>query len=120
MAQDALNNHFRHSQAAQIATEATSGRPAVPFRDLRIALVIVSVLRLVFHFAEVAHFATVQCWKPNYDPVCFDMKRRNRADAPIVQLDHEEILERGRIRVVREIAPSFAQFMQSASTEKPP
>jgi len=66
--------------------------PAVPFRDLRIALVIVSVLRLVFHFAEVAHFATVQCWKPNYDPVCFDMKRRNRADAPIVQLDHEEIL----------------------------
>jgi hypothetical protein len=48
----------------------------------------------------------------NYDPVCFDMKRRNSADAPIVQLDHEEILQSSRIPVVKEIAPSFAQFMQ--------
>jgi hypothetical protein len=56
----------------------------------------------------------------NYDPVCFDMKRRNRADAPIVQLDHEEILQRSRIRVVQEIAPSLAQFMQRAMTERFP
>ena len=54
----------------------------------------------------------------NYDPVCFDMKRRNRADAPIVQLDHEEILQWSRIRVVQEIAPSFAQFMQAALTKR--
>jgi hypothetical protein len=54
----------------------------------------------------------------NYDPVCFDMQRRNRADAPIVQLDHEEILIRSRIRVVQEIAPSFAQFMQRAMAEQ--
>ena len=56
----------------------------------------------------------------NYDPVCFDMKRRKRADAPIVQLDHEEILQWSRIRVVKEIAPSFAQFMQRAMTERFP
>ena len=56
----------------------------------------------------------------NYDPVCFDMKRRNRADAPIVQLDHEEILQWSRIRVVQEIAPSFAQFMQTALAERFP
>lgn len=56
----------------------------------------------------------------NYDPVCFDMKRRNRADAPIVQLDHEEILQWSRIRVVREIAPSFAQFVQRAMAERFP
>jgi hypothetical protein len=54
----------------------------------------------------------------NYDPVCFDMKRRNRADAPIVQLDHEEILQRSRIRVVQEVAPSFTQFMQRAIAER--
>ena len=54
----------------------------------------------------------------NYDPVCFDMKRRNQGDAPIVQLDHEEILQRSRIRVVGEIAPSFAQFMQRAMDER--
>lgn len=56
----------------------------------------------------------------NYDPVCFDMKRRNRADAPVVQLDHEEILQWSRIRVVQEIAPSFAQFMQRAMTKRFP
>jgi hypothetical protein len=56
----------------------------------------------------------------NYDPICFDMKRRNRADAPIVQLDHEEILQWSRIRVVREIAPSFAQFMLRAMAERFP
>ena len=56
----------------------------------------------------------------NYDPVCFDMKRRNRADAPILQLDHEEILIRGRIRVVQEVAPSFAEFMQRAIAKQVP
>lgn len=56
----------------------------------------------------------------NYDPVCFDMKRRNKSDAPIVQLDHEEILQRGRIRIVAEIAPSFAQFMRHAIDERFP
>jgi hypothetical protein len=56
----------------------------------------------------------------NYDPVCFDMKRRSRADAPIVQLDHEQLLQWSRIRVVREIAPSFAQFMQTALAERFP
>lgn len=54
----------------------------------------------------------------NYDPVCFDLRRRNRDDAPIVQLDHEEILLRSRIRVVQEISPSFSQFMQRAITEQ--
>lgn len=56
----------------------------------------------------------------NYDPVCFDMLHCNHGDAPIVQLDHEEILLRNRIRIVRQIAPSFSQFMQSAIVEKFP
>ena len=56
----------------------------------------------------------------NYDPVCFVMKRRTRSDAPIVQLDHEEILQWGRIRVVQEIAPSLTQFMRSAVAERFP
>ena len=56
----------------------------------------------------------------NYDPVCFDVKRRHRSDAPIVQVDHEEILLRNRVRVVQEIAPSFSQFMQRAMAEALP
>lgn len=56
----------------------------------------------------------------NYDPVCFDMKRQNRADAAIIQVDQEEILLRSRLRVVREIAPAFAEFMQRAAAERRP
>ncbi len=32
-------------------------------------------------------------YEGNYDPICFDMKRLKHNDAPIVQLDHEQILE---------------------------
>lgn len=57
-------------------------------------------------------------YEGNYDPVCFDIRRRVRDDSPIVQLDHEEILIRSRIRVVREIDPSFTAFMRSAVAAK--
>jgi len=56
----------------------------------------------------------------NYDPVCFAMQRRQKDDAPVVQLDHEEILIRSRIRIVKEIAPSFEVFLQQAISEKFP
>ena len=59
-------------------------------------------------------------YESNYDPVCFDMQRRSHDDAPIVQLDHEEILIRTRIRVIQEIAPTFTAFMQRAVAEKFP
>lgn len=54
----------------------------------------------------------------NYDPVCFDTHRRVCDDAPIVQLDHEEILIRNRIRIIGEIAPTFTSFMERAITDK--
>lgn len=57
-------------------------------------------------------------YEGNYDPVCFDTRRRARDDAPIVQLDHEEILIRNRIHVVQEIAPTFVAFIQRAIREK--
>jgi len=47
-----------------------------------------------------------------YDPVCFAMKQRKGGDAPLVQLDHEEVLIRNRIRIQAEIAPSFIAFVQ--------
>lgn len=46
----------------------------------------------------------------NYDPVCFDT---NNNQYPIVQIDHEEILCRSRIRVVKVIAPSFLKLIES-------
>jgi hypothetical protein len=55
----------------------------------------------------------VQVGRPDtgtYDPVCFDMRRRSKdGEAPLVCLDHEEILIHGRIRVVRQCAKSFAE-----------
>lgn len=47
-----------------------------------------------------------------YDPVCFDMNRASITDAPIVQLDHEEILCRDAIVIVEEVAQSFADFIE--------
>ena len=43
----------------------------------------------------------------NYDPVCFDLRRSDGRDCPIVQIDHEEILCNHRIRPVAELARSF-------------
>jgi hypothetical protein len=54
----------------------------------------------------------------SYDPICFDTSDRDGNDAPVVRLDHEAILMRNRIRVVQEIASSFADFIRSAVIEK--
>jgi len=48
----------------------------------------------------------------DYDPVCFDIKSRNRdGDYKIVKIDHEEILCNYRVKVVGELAPNFAELM---------
>ena len=49
----------------------------------------------------------------NYDPVCFDGKSP-RIEKRIVQLDHEAILQRGEMHVVKEIAPSFLELIDGA------
>jgi len=49
----------------------------------------------------------------NYEPVCFDMSRASETDAPIVQMDHEEILCNDEVVVVREVAPSLAAFIEA-------
>jgi hypothetical protein len=52
-------------------------------------------------------------YEGNYDPVCFDTNKINDNEYPIVQIDHEEILCRSRIRVVKVIAPSFLKLIES-------
>lgn len=49
----------------------------------------------------------------NYDPICFDC-RTNAKDHehPIVQIDHEEILCRQTLRIVRRISSSFSEFIR--------
>jgi hypothetical protein len=48
----------------------------------------------------------------SYDPVCFDL-RISKREPPIVQLDHEEILIKDRIKTVQQIAPSFTELAES-------
>lgn len=44
----------------------------------------------------------------SYDPVCFDTHSRDQdGDCRVVQIDHEAILCRSRVREVTEIKPSF-------------
>jgi len=54
-------------------------------------------------------------FEANYDPVCFDMNRASRTDAPVVQIDHEEILCNDEITVVREVAPSLRGLIEAQS-----
>ena len=49
----------------------------------------------------------------NYDPVCFDCNSA-RPESRIVQLDHEAILQRGEMKAVKEIAPSFVELLKAA------
>ena len=57
----------------------------------------------------------VQCARVDtgdYDPICFDTNRKKQHhEYPMVQLDHEEILIHDRIKVVREVAPSFRELI---------
>ena len=48
----------------------------------------------------------------NYDPVCFDCSSA-KAEHRLVQLDHEAILQHGEMTIVKEIAPSFVEFLQA-------
>lgn len=46
-----------------------------------------------------------------YDPICFDARRAaGNREFPMVRLDHEETLCRGRIRVAERVADSFYRF----------
>lgn len=47
----------------------------------------------------------------NYDRICLDLNRLKSGDCPVVQLDHEEILCNDGIKIVRELAPSYAQLV---------
>jgi hypothetical protein len=47
----------------------------------------------------------------DYDPICFDTK--GNEECPIVRIDHEEILCRSRIRVVKVIASSFMELIRN-------
>ena len=49
----------------------------------------------------------------NYNPVCFDCTSP-RIEKRIVQLDHESILQHAEMTVVKEIAPSFVDFVHAA------
>jgi hypothetical protein len=48
----------------------------------------------------------------NYDPICFGPSTADR-EPPIFQLDHEAILIERRIKIVREIAPSFMALAEN-------
>jgi hypothetical protein len=46
-----------------------------------------------------------------YDPCAFDMTRRKAADAPVVRLDHEEVLSFERVGRPVQLASSFKSFL---------
>jgi len=61
----------------------------------------------------------------DYDPVCFDLSVRNKnREFPIVKIDHEEILCRGRVKVLSKLANTFEALViqtieRAAQVERP-
>jgi hypothetical protein len=50
----------------------------------------------------------------HYDPICFDTSRKSaKQDYAIVQLDHEAILCKYKIRIIQTIAPSFENLVHA-------
>jgi hypothetical protein len=55
----------------------------------------------------------------DYDRVCFDIAtRRKGAECRIVKIDHEEVLCHERIKIVRELAPSFRSLVEQTIAHK--
>jgi hypothetical protein len=49
----------------------------------------------------------------DYDPVCFDLNRRDaRGECPVVRVDHEAVLMNATPRITEEICPSFEGFVE--------
>lgn len=52
----------------------------------------------------------------NYDPICLGPAQSNR-EPPVIQLNHEEILINRRIKVVKEVAPSFIALVERLTSD---
>ena len=72
--------------------------------------------------AEVTHRGgLVQIGRPDfatvsYDLLCFDLRAQSKTgEAPLVHLDHEEILINGRIHVVKRVSESFLELFGKLS-----
>jgi hypothetical protein len=69
--------------------------------------------------AGFIHFARVP-GGASYDPICFDTNVKTKArEWPIVQIDHEEILCRSRLRVVGRLKDSFRALIEDVVNRKP-
>jgi hypothetical protein len=63
---------------------------------------------IIFNVCNRYHFLPVgQPEQGNYDRICLDINRIHKGDCPVVQLDHEMILQREKIKIVAELAPSY-------------
>jgi hypothetical protein len=65
----------------------------------------------------------VQFARPNsgdYDPICFDLNRRGiQGEFPIVQISYQQALLTMKPKVVGELAPSFATFVERFLEHQP-
>jgi hypothetical protein len=51
----------------------------------------------------------------SYDPICLNLREHTKAgDSPVVQIDHEAILVRRDIQVVRTVAGGFVDMLLTA------
>jgi len=67
---------------------------------------------IIFDLCNRYHFLPVgQPEGGNYDRICLDLNRLKEGDCPLVQLDHEMILQREKIKIVSELTPSYNKLI---------
>lgn len=52
----------------------------------------------------------------SYDPICFG-RGTSRRESPIIWLDHEPILVKGRAKIIKDVAPSFLALVELLMTD---
>jgi len=101
---------FAEFEIGRIMFFANTGQPV--FHELALSIAKDPVMSPVLLQQGLLQFGAPDTVR--YDPICFaTAKKKKNRDAPIVQIDHEDILSRyGKGRIVAEIAPSFRHFIE--------
>lgn len=90
-----------------------------PGTDLRSLAVSVRYDRLLWNFLlSKGYLILGRLSGGRYDPVAFDLNRTNREMAPIVRVDHEEILSFERLGRPKVLASSIETLLQEGASSR--
>jgi hypothetical protein len=68
--------------------------------------------KFIYELAITHRFIPIgQPGEVHYDRICLDLNRVKDGDCPLVQLDHEALLQFGRIQIIQDVYSSYQSFI---------